>query len=96
MHFAATPDGVERRADMDGETYERWVARYDVDTWTAKGAGNLDIGVRFVKVTGNAPKTWSLAAALDPEIAAAYDTDTAQAKSTGLRACSGAVAPDPA
>ncbi len=30
MHFAATPDGVERRADMDGGTYERWVAGYDV------------------------------------------------------------------
>lgn len=31
-------------------------------------------GVRFVEVTVNGPKTWSLAAALHPEIAEAYDT----------------------
>ncbi|MFT4009187.1 MAG: relaxase domain-containing protein [Nocardioidaceae bacterium] len=29
--------------------------------------------VRFVEVTVNRPKSWSLAAALHPEIAAAYD-----------------------
>ena len=32
-----------------------------------------DKGVRFVEVTVNGPKTWSLAAALHPEIAEAYD-----------------------
>lgn len=74
MHFAATPDTVERRADMDGETYERWVAGYDVDTGLPKGRLRRDEnGVRFVEVTVNGPKTWSLAAALDPEIAEAYD-----------------------
>lgn len=74
MHFNATPDGVERRADMDGETYERWVAGYDVDTGLAKGRLREDEkGVRFVEVTVNGPKTWSLAAALHPEIAEAYD-----------------------
>lgn len=36
MRFAATPNSVERRADMDGETYERWVAGYDVDTAGAR------------------------------------------------------------
>src|ERR1700712_3908419 len=30
-------------------------------------------GLRFVEVVVNGPKTWSLAAALHPEIAAAYD-----------------------
>jgi conjugative relaxase-like TrwC/TraI family protein len=75
MHFNATPEGVvERRADMDGETYERWVAGYDVDTGLAKGRLRKDEkGVRFVEVTVNGPKTWSLAAALHPEIAEAYD-----------------------
>jgi len=65
---------VERSADMDGETYERWVAGYDVETGAAKGRLRKDDkGVRFVEVTVNGPKTWSLAAALHPEIAAAYD-----------------------
>jgi conjugative relaxase-like TrwC/TraI family protein len=80
MHFAAGLDKldqrvrVERRADMDGETYERWVAGYDGDTGLTKGRLRTDEnGVRFVEVTVNGPKTWSLAAALDPEIAAAYD-----------------------
>jgi conjugative relaxase-like TrwC/TraI family protein len=74
MHFAANPERVERRADMDGETYERWVAGYDVDTGLAKGRLRKDDkGVRFVEVTVNGPKTWSLAAALDQEIAEAYD-----------------------
>ena len=34
---------------------------------------NDDQAVRFVEVVVNGPKTWSLAAALHPEIAAAYD-----------------------
>ena len=50
------------------------MAGYDVDTGQAKGrlvkAAN---GVRFAEVIVNGPKTWSLAAALDPEISAAYD-----------------------
>jgi len=80
MHFAAGLDKldhrvrVERRADMDGETYERWVAGYNVDTGLTKGRLRRDEkGVRFVEVTVNGPKTWSLAAALHPEIAEAYD-----------------------
>src|SRR5688572_17944526 len=65
---------VERRADMDGETYELWVAGYDVDTGLAKGRlRKEEKGVRFVEVIVNGPKTWSLAAALHPEIAEAYD-----------------------
>ena len=60
---------------MDGETYERWVAgirRRDRDS--PKGRLRTDDkGVRFVEVTVNGPKTWSLAAALHPEIAEAYD-----------------------
>lgn len=74
MRMVATPDGIERRADMDGETYEQWVAGYDVETGGAKGRLLEDEhAVRFVEVTVNGPKTWSLAAALHPEIAEAYD-----------------------
>lgn len=74
MHFTASAERVDRRADMDGERYERWVAGYDVATGLAKGRLRKDDkGVRFVEVTVNGPKTWSLAAALHSEIAEAYD-----------------------
>ena len=54
--------------------YERWVAGYDPDTGAAKGRLRTDAtGLRFVEVVVNGPKTWSLAAALHPDIAAAYD-----------------------
>lgn len=59
---------------MDGDTYERWVAGNDVETGVAKGRlVKADNGVRFAEVVVNGPKTWSLAAALDPEISGAYD-----------------------
>jgi len=68
-------NGVVRAAEMmDGPAYERWVAGYDVETGQAKGRLRQDArGLRFVEVVVNGPKTWSLAAALHPEIAAAYD-----------------------
>ena len=59
---------------MDGPAYERWVAGYDVDTGAAKGRLRTDErGLRFVEVVVNGPKSWSLAASIHPEIAAAYD-----------------------
>ena len=59
---------------LDGPAYERWVAGYDVDTGEPKGRLRTDErAVRFVEVVVNGPKTWSLAASLHPEIAAAYD-----------------------
>ena len=65
---------VRRAGDLDGETYERWVAGYDVETGKAKGRLRDDANaLRFVEVTVNGPKTWSLAAALNPEISAALD-----------------------
>lgn len=65
---------VERRADMDGETYEKWVAGLEIETGIPKGRLRQDEqAVRFVEVTVNGPKTWSLAAALHPDIAEAYD-----------------------
>lgn len=75
MRLVATADGVEHRPDMDGDTYEQWVSGVDIETGTRKGRlRSDDQAVRFVEVTVNGPKTWSLAAALHPEIAAAYDT----------------------
>ncbi len=72
--YAATPDAVLEGAPMDGPTYEGWVAGYDVDTGNAKGRlRGDDRAVRFVEVTVNGPKTWSLAAAVHPQVAAAYD-----------------------
>ena len=70
----ATPDGVREMAAMDADTYERWVAGYDVDTGAARGRLRTDDNaVRFVEVVINGPKTWSLAAALHPAIADAYE-----------------------
>ncbi|WP_205305110.1 MobF family relaxase [Nocardioides sp. 616] len=70
----ATPEGVERKGAMDGDTYEQWVAGIDVETGAKKGRLLKDEhALRFVEVTVNGPKTWSLAAALHPEISAALD-----------------------
>ncbi len=72
--LTATPDGVEHAGPMDGETYERWVAGVDVATGGIKGRVRDDAkALRFVEVTVNGPKTWSLAAALHPDISAALD-----------------------
>ena len=71
---------VHQAPDLDGETYERWVGGYDVDTDAAKGRLRDDANaLRFVEVTVNGPKTWSLAAALHPEISAALDAAQDQA-----------------
>ncbi|WP_207210507.1 MobF family relaxase [Nocardioides zhouii] len=65
---------VQEGGTLDGDAYERWVAGYDVETGTAKGRLRDDAhALRFVEVVVNGPKSWSLAAALHPEIAAAYD-----------------------
>lgn len=60
--------------ELDATTYEQWVAGYDVDTGAAKGRLRDDASaLRFVEVSVNGPKTWSLAAALYPEVSAALD-----------------------
>ena len=64
---------VRDAGTLDGDAYERWVAGYDT-TGAAKGRLRTDEhGLRFVEVVINGPKTWSLAASLHPEVAAAYD-----------------------
>jgi exodeoxyribonuclease V alpha subunit len=73
-HYIAGPGTVQRVGDLDGPTYERWVGGYDVLTGAAKGRLRDDArALRFVEVVVNGPKSWSLAAALHTDIAAAYD-----------------------
>ncbi|CAB4958982.1 unannotated protein [freshwater metagenome] len=65
---------VQGGGTLDGDAYERWVAGYDVETGAARGRLRDDArALRFVEVVVNGPKSWSLAAALHPEIAMAYD-----------------------
>jgi exodeoxyribonuclease V alpha subunit len=65
---------VQHGGTLDGDAYERWVAGYDVLTGAAKGRLRDDArALRFVEVVVNGPKSWSLAAALHAEVAAAYD-----------------------
>lgn len=68
-------DGVVVEAGaMDGDTYERWVAGHDLETGKPKGRlRSEEHGVKFLEVAVNGPKSWSLAAAVHPEISAAYD-----------------------
>jgi conjugative relaxase-like TrwC/TraI family protein len=73
--FGATPGvRVEDLGTLDGDSYELWVAGHDPVTGQARGRLRQDgNAVRFVEITVNGPKTWSLAAALKPDVAAAYD-----------------------
>lgn len=84
--LAATPSGVEHGGELTGDAYEEWVAGMDVDSGKPKGRLRTDpSALRFVEVTVNGPKTWSLAAALHPEISAALDAaqDRAAAEIVG-------------
>ncbi|SDD43624.1 MobF family relaxase [Nocardioides lianchengensis] len=76
-HYVATAGAdapsVRVESALDGDAYEAWVAGLD-RTGRAKGRVRTDDqAVRFVEVVVNGPKTWSLAAAVHPEIAAAYE-----------------------
>src|SRR5450631_3217547 len=75
QRYLATPEaGVRRGGTLTGDAYEAWVGGYDTDTGAPKGKlRSDDQAVRFVEVVVNGPKTWSLAAALHPDIAEAYD-----------------------
>src|SRR5665647_2306483 len=75
QRYVASPTmGVRSGGTLTGDAYEAWVGGYDPATGAPKGRVRTDAAaVRFVEVVVNGPKSWSLAAALDPEIAAAYD-----------------------
>ena len=74
QHHIAGPGAMHRVGDLDGAAYELWVAGYDAMTGAARGRLRDDThALRFVEVVVNGPKSWSLAAALHPDIATAYD-----------------------
>jgi exodeoxyribonuclease V alpha subunit len=75
QRYLASPEaGVHDGGTLTGDAYEAWVGGYDPATGAPKGRVRTDAAaVRFVEVVVNGPKSWSLAAALHPEIAAAYD-----------------------
>ena len=86
VRMAATPGGVEHGGELTGDVYEAWVAGVDLESGKPKGRLRKDPNaLRFVEVTVNGPKTWSLAAALHPEISAALDAgqDRAAAEIVG-------------
>ena len=72
--LTATPDGVEQAGSHGRRDLRAVGRRVDIDTGRKKGRVREDANaLRFVEVTVNGPKTWSLAAALHPEISAALD-----------------------
>src|SRR4051794_41094844 len=72
--FTASTGRVAERTPLTGDSYEAWVAGRDPDTGVPRGRLRTDArAVRFVEVVVNGPKSWSLAAAVHPDIAAAYD-----------------------
>jgi conjugative relaxase-like TrwC/TraI family protein len=72
--FVARDGQVAERAPLTGQTYETWVAGRDPDTGSSRGRLRTDErAVRFVEVVVNGPKSWSLAAAMHDDVAAAYD-----------------------
>ena len=74
QRYSAAPGAVTRLGDLEGDGYEAWVAGLDPETGESRGRLRTDgRGVRFVEVAVNGPKTWSLAAAVSPEVSVAYD-----------------------
>src|SRR5947209_4959265 len=73
--FSAADGRVAELAPLTGEAYETWVGGRDPATGEPRGQLRTDArAVRFVEVVVNGPKTWSIAAALHPDIAKAYET----------------------
>ncbi|GAB3353148.1 MobF family relaxase [Modestobacter lapidis] len=72
--FTATDGRVTELGPLAGDSYETWVAGRDPATGEPRGQLRGDEhAVRFAEVVVNGPKSWSLAAALHPEIARAYE-----------------------
>src|SRR3954470_17046621 len=72
--YTAGDGRVAELAALAGDGYEAWVAGLDPTPERPRGwLRSDDRAVRFVEVVVNGPKSWSLAAALHPDITAAYD-----------------------
>lgn len=83
-HFVATVGegtaSVQAAGGLDGDAYEAWVAGLDPETQEPKGRlREDDNALRFVEVVVNGPKTWSIAAAMHPELGEAYDAAQSRA-----------------
>ena len=77
--FSVTEGRVTELAPLTGDAYETWVTGCDPGTGRAAGRLRGDgHAVRFVEAVVDGPKT-SLAAALHPDIAQAYDAAQARA-----------------
>jgi hypothetical protein len=74
-HLVVDRDGhVVERPGLTGERYEAWVAGLDPDSGEPRGQLRSDgHGVRFLEIVVNGPRSWSLAAELHPDVAAAYE-----------------------
>ena len=81
--FVTGADGpVVELASLSGEGYEAWVAGLDPEAGEPRGRLRADAtAVRFVEIVVNGPKSWSLAAELHPDLAAAYEA--AQGRAAG-------------
>ncbi len=65
---------VQELTPLTGDGYQAWVAGRDPETTEPWGRLRTDERtVRFVEVVVNGPKSWSLAAAVHPDVAEAYD-----------------------
>jgi hypothetical protein len=72
--FTVTDGRVVELPPLSGNAYESWVAGRDPDSGKPRGRLREDArAVRFVEVVVNGPKSWSLAAALHPDVAVAYE-----------------------
>jgi thymidine kinase len=72
--YTAAGGKVAELAPLAGDGYEAWVTGLDPDTGEPRGRLRTDErALRFVEVVVNGPKSWSLAAALHPDISTAYD-----------------------
>ena len=73
--YSATADGqVRAMPQMDGDAYEAWVSGVDPETGELRGrVRNDEHALRFAEVVVNGPKSWSIAAELHPDVAAAYE-----------------------
>ena len=86
--YTATAERVQQLAPLAGDGYEAWVAGRDPDTGETRGRLRTDgRAVRFVEVVINGPKSWSLAATLHRDVAAAYDAAQDRAAPPGRGRC---------
>lgn len=81
-------DGTVRRDRLDRDQYARWVEGNDPLSDRSKGTARCeaDRALRFVEVTVNGPKTWTVAAELHPDVAEAYGAAQDRATESFARA----------